>query len=276
MMKRFLVLMAALLVMMVAGTALGDEVFTVTSPSGNYATDRDYLRISCPMEGEAQVTVTITDANDRITYQRNYGLCSGTFRSEDIYLRLQGSETVYGVKIDAGSVSHSFRLTRTMPRLKGNAGCSVGYPLEKLSGTGGWKSVTLLDLNALSGSSLTVPLHASGAYELGTVTFSVSGGKLTVKARIDSAVDGEIDSAKVYIATTSIDAQNLGTRSFSGMTAGLNEAIRLGNAPYAAVYVKLTVSFDPVGVPGSPATTLNGQAELWQQLQQQPALDSVG
>ena len=124
------------------------------------------------------------------------------------------------------------------------------------------------DLNALSGSSLTVPLHASGAYELGTVTFIVSNGKLTVKARIDSAVDGEIDSAKVYVATTPIDAQNLGTRSFSGATGKLGQAISLDGSSYAAVYVKLSVSFDPSGVPGSPETYLDDQDALWQMMQQ--------
>ena len=123
---------------------------------------------------------------------------------------------------------------------------------------------------------MTVPMYASGAYELGTVTFTVQSGALTVSAAIAPGVDGAIDSAKVYVATSALDVQNLGTRSFAGLEGALNNAISLGGAGYAAVYVKLTVSFDPIGVPGSPATLLEGQEELWRRMQQEIALNAVG
>lgn len=276
-MKRITAILAALCLLLTAAPALGDEVFTVQDINGaSYESDQEYLRISCPVEGESRVTVTIADENGSITYQRDYGLCSGTFRSEDIYLRLNGAETLYNISVSTGESTSSFQVNRTMPRLQGNAACAVGYPLSDLSGTGGWKTATILDVNALRGSSLTVPMHASGAYTLGSVTFSVRDGMLTVDADIAQGVDGEIDRATVYVATNPIDAQNLGTKSFGGASGSLGEAISLNGTDYAAVYVKLTVSFDPSGVPGSPDTWLDGQQELWQQMQLMQTGEAVG
>lgn len=276
-MKRITAILTALCLLLTAAPALGDEVFTVQDINGaSYESDQEYLRISCPVEGESRVTVTIADENGSITYQRDYGLCSGTFRSEDIYLRLNGAETLYNISVSTGESTSSFQVNRTMPRLQGNAACAVGYPLSDLSGTGGWKTATILDMNALQGSSLTVPMHASGAYTLGSVTFSGRDGRLTVDADIAPGVDGEIDRATVYVATNPIDAQNLGTKSFGGASGSLGEAISLNGTDYAAVYVKLTVSFDPSGVPGSPDTWLDGQQELWQQMQLMQTGEAVG
>lgn len=274
-MKRLLCFLLAVMLMLAAAPALGEDVFTVRELSGSYESDRSYLCITCPVADDSRVTVTVTESGG-VTYQRDYGVCSGTFRSEDVYLRLKGAETLYSVSVSIGGSTSSFTVRRVMPRLTGNAACSVGYPLSALTGSGGWKSATLLDLNALNGSSLTVPMHASGAYELGTVTFSVSGGRLTVSAQVAPGADGEIDKATVYVATNPIDAQNLGTRSFNGLTGKLNSSISLGGASYAAVYVKLTVSFDPASLPGSPAMQLGGQSEIWQKMLQEPPADSVG
>ena len=68
------------------------------------------------------------------------------------------------------------------------------------------------------------------------------------------------------MATNPIDAQNLGTKSFGGLSGKLNEPIDLLGAEYAAVYVKLTVSFNPADLPASPDVQLDGQEELWQQM----------
>ena len=183
MMKRIPALLLSLTLLLTAVPSLSEEVFTLEQVSGAYTTDRDYLRIACPITGEKQVTVTVAEG-DSVVYQRDYGLCSGQFRSEDIYLRLKGSQTLYTITLNAGGEVSACAVNRTMPRLTDNAACSVGYPLTSLSGSGSWKSATLLDLRQLEGGSLTVPLHASGAYTLGSVTFSVRKGELTVKADI--------------------------------------------------------------------------------------------
>ena len=274
-MKRILLFLSLLLCL--AFPALADDVCTVDASSAvDVSCPESYLCVTCPISGEEQVTVSVADASGRLHYQRNYGLCSGSFRSEDMYLRLEGSETRYQVTLQAGEKIYSFSVMRVMGRLSGNEACSVGYPLSRLNGSSSCKTVTLLDVNALSGSSMTVPLYASGAYTLGTVTFSVSGDHVTVSAQLSGGVDGSIDKSVVYVATDAIAAQNLGTRRFDGHKGKLNEAISLDGTPYAAVLVQLTVSFEPSGVPGSPETTLNDQRQLWQLMQENTASESVG
>lgn len=276
-MKRLMALLMMLALLAAAVPAMADDVLTVTDVDGtNHPSDQPYLRITCPVADDSNVTVTVAEEGGGVTYQRDYGVCSGTFRSEDIYLRLNGEETVYNITVTAGAETHAFQVTRTMPYLRENAACSVGYPLSELSGSGGWKSVTMLDLATLEGSVMTVPMHASGAYTLGSVTFTVESGMLTVSAKLADGMDGTIDRGMVYVATNPIDAQNLGARHFDGLAGRLEEAIDLQGADYAAVYVKLTVSFDPAGVPSSPETVLDGQAELWQMMQQMQLSDAVG
>ena len=51
-MKRIPALLLSLGLLLTAAPALGEEVFTLEDVSGLYTTDRDYLRIACPIEGE--------------------------------------------------------------------------------------------------------------------------------------------------------------------------------------------------------------------------------
>lgn len=286
-MKRFLIFLLTMLLCIAPGYA-AEDVFTVDAQSiaedaweesfiaSSLTSDRSYLRVTCALTEDADVTLSIAGENGSLVYQRDYGLCSGKFRSEDIYLRLTGSQITYHVTLWVGDSSYSFPLRRVMPRLIANAACSVGYPLEYLSGTNTWKSATVLDVNALEDSSLTVPLHASGAYEIGTVTFAISGGSLTVSASLNDGVDGTIDNSAVYVATTALEAEKLGKKNFPGITTKLDKTAALMGTPYAAVYVNLTVSFDPTGVPGSPAVTLDGQDATWQRMQTETANEAVG
>lgn len=286
-MKRVLILIVLLMLCAATATA-AEDVFTVDVHSlpedawsekciaANLTSDRSYLRVTCPVEGEMQVTLSISDASGSLVYQRDYGLCSGTFRSEDVYLRLTGSQTVYQVTLWTGDNGYSFPLRRVMPRLIANAACSVGYPLERMTDSGGWKTATLLDVQALEGRELTVALHASNAYEIGVATFSVEDGILTVSAQLDENVDGSIDKAAVQVATTALEAEKLGRKNFHGTVAGLDQPVDLMGTPYAAVYVNLTVSFDPSGLPGSPETEVEDQEETWQRMQTETANEAIG
>lgn len=286
-MRRLLALLLMLL-LCIAPAYAAEDVFTVNAQdvtedawnesyiAAHLTSDRSYLRVICPLEGEAPVTLSVADANGNLVYQRDHGTCSGKFRSEDIYLRLTGSQTTYQVTLWVGDSGYSFPLRRVMPRLIGNAACSVGYPLSGMTGSTGWKSATLLDVNALEGRTLTVALHASDAYEVGTATFTVEDGCLTVSAQLNDSVDGSIDKGTVQVAITALEAEKLGKKNFPGVSAKLGKSLDLQGTPYAAVYVNLTVSFDPAGLPASPETELEGQAELWQHMQTETANEAIG
>lgn len=286
-MKRVLIFFLMML-LCIAPAYAAEDVFTVNvydlpenAWSESYiaeslSSDRSYLRVTCPVEGEAAVNLSIADGSGSLVYQRDYGQCSDTFRSEDIYLRLTGSQTTYQVTLWVGDTGYAFPLRRVMPRLVGNAACSVGYPLEEITGSGSWKTATILDVNALEGRRMTVALHASDAYEIGTATFTVEGGSLTVTAQLDEGINGSIDRSSVQVAITALEAEKLGKKNFSGTAAKLDQAVDLQGTPYAAVYVNLTVSFDPANVPGNPETQTEGQAELWQHMQTETANEAIG
>ena len=123
---------------------------------------------------------------------------------------------------------------------------------------------------------MTVPLLAGDAYEIGTVTFSVSRGSLTVSACLNDQVDGSIDKSTVYVASTALEAEALGKKNFRGLKGKLNHPFALADTGYAAVYVALTVSFDPQGVPEASGAQLQGQEDVWQRMQTETANEAVG
>lgn len=283
--KSFGFLLVLVMLLCVAPAVAQEDVFIVNvsdvaenawDESNALTSDRSYLRVTCPIDGEANVTLSVADGAGSLVYQRDYGLCSRTFRSEDIFLRLMDSSTVYHVSLWVGNVGYAFPIRRVMPRLVANAACAVGLPLEDLTGSGGWKSATLLDVRALEGETLTVALHASNAYGIGLATFAVDHGYLTVSVQLDPSADATIDRASIQVAGTALEAQTLGRKNFTGQTAQLDQPVDLQNTPYAAVYLSLTVSFDPAGLPGSPEIELDGQYDLWQIMQMETANEAVG
>lgn len=244
-MKRVMTLLLALLLCMAAFPALAADALTVdvTSAASEISTDKSFLRLTCgSVEGE--VVITIRDAGGSIVYQRDHGTRSGSFRSDEIYLGLEGASTRYQVSMQAGSAAYAFALVRTQPRQKGVTACTAGCPLSLLTGADTWKSATLLDVRNMR-EPVTVPVQAGGGLAIGEAVFSVEDGVLTVTAQLAPGVGGVIDSAKVYVAANVLDARQLDTKKFKGLTGSLDRGIDLHGAGYAAVYVKLTVSYDP-------------------------------
>ena len=78
------------------------------------------------------------------------------------------------VTLQVGDATYAFPVERVVGRLSGAAGCTAGYPLSELSGVDGWRTATLL---RVKNGTTTVPVQASGAYEVGEATFKISGGK---------------------------------------------------------------------------------------------------
>ena len=258
-MRILALLLSLLLLLLTAVPAMAADVCSVSPASGDVTTDSSYIRVTCP-DAEGSVTVSVTDTSGSLIYQKQYGDHSGTFRSDDIYLNAVGAS--YGVSLEAGEQTWRCTVTRKAPRLKENTASSAGYPLSEINGSDSRQGVTALDLAALEGGTLTVPVIASGEYVLGEATFALNQGILTVQAALYEGVDGTIDAAKVYVTDNALAASRLGKKSFAGITAKLNKPIDLTGSDYAVVYVKLTVSFDPEGLPRMPDPTLPGQPEL--------------
>lgn len=283
-MKRLIgILLALSLFLPMAWAAAGEDVYVIAdaaqadgSTAEQLQSDRSYLRVGCQLQSETDVTLSVTGEDGSLVYQRSYGLCSGRFSSEDIFLRLNGSQTDYRVALQAGEQCYAFSLRRVQPRMSGVSACSAGYPLRSITGADTWRCATVLDLTALEGASITVPLLAGDAYEIGTVTFTAARGSLTVSACLNDEVDGSIDQGTVYVAATALEAKTLGKKSFSGLKGRLNQSLALADTSYAAVYVALTVSFDPQGVPEASGAQLQGQEDVWQRMQTETANEAIG
>lgn len=275
-MKRFGLWLLMCLMVCIAVPALAGDVSTIDASAvlGEVGTDCSFVQFTCPWV-DGDVMVTVRDQADGLVYQKDYGPCSGTFRSDEIYLSLNGSETVYRVSVTAGGNGYAFQLRRKMPRLTDNTACSFGCPLSLITGRDSWKSAMLLDLKVMDGL-VTVPMQASGVYTLGSVSFDYHHGFLTVNAQITPGIDGTIDKAVVYVAPNALEASKLDTKKFAGIEGRLGEPIDMAGLDYAAVYVKLTVSFDPSGVPGIDETDLTDQLDLLDMMTNYTISEEVG
>ncbi len=266
--------------LLLPAAALAEDVCVVqdAAATSRVTTDRPYLRVRCDLPGEAEVTLSVYDQWGSLIYQRFYGLCSGTFESRDVHLPLEGEGCDYTVTLQAGDTEHTFTVTREVPMLTDTSVFAGGMSLRELSGGSSRKYAVVLDLCALNEASATAPMLAEGR-KIGEVYFSVLDGTLTVSSSLFA--EGAIDKANVYIATDAITASTLGSNRFAGIKTRLNRSIDLGDAPYAAVMVQLTVTYDPEGAqtwqmsPAEQDDYLELQ-ENWQLMQMVTANEAVG
>lgn len=271
-------LLLALVLALLCAPALAEDVYVVEDASAvsRVSTERSYLRVRCALDGAQPVTMTISDSWGYLYYQRDYGMCVGAFRSEDVYLRLDGSSTVYNVTLQAGDSAYQFRVTREQPRLTDTAVCAHGLALDRINeDVRGQKYAVIIDPYALEGSTLSVPLVSAGM-QVGYASFTVDHGRLTVSAMLTA--DGEIDKATVYVAHDAVTARTLGSNRCTGVKTRLNREIELYGTPYAAVLVQLTASYDAATAQELTLDEkyLELQEEMWELMQLTTANEVLG
>lgn len=273
-MRKCIVFLLALLCLSLP--ALAEDICTVDAIGASATvTDRSYLRVTCDLAEEVPVTMTIRDQWGYLFYQRDYGTQSGSFCSEDVYLRLDGERSIYSVTLSAGAAEHTFRVTRELPLLTDTAVYAHGLTMEELCGGSSRKMAVILDVDAMQDAPLIVPMLSEGV-QLGEVIFTVENGELTVSAQLYAL--GEIDKATVYVARDAVTARSLGTNRFAGRKEKLNRPIDVSETPYAAVLVQLTVSYDPATAYAWQADEeyLLQQQDLWQLMQLMTANEALG
>ncbi len=233
-----------LMMTLLAMPALAEDVCTVkdAAAAGHVTTSCSYLRVQCPLAGEAPVVLTVRDEWGTLIYQRDYGLCEGNFRSRDVHLPLEGGGCTYTVTLSAGDEEYAFTVTREKPLLTDSAVYAGGLTLPEMAEGPEDGYAVVLDLAALDGQTAVAPMLAGGL-QIGEVSFTLAEGALTVSARL--TVEGSIDKANVYVAADALTAATFGAKRFTGTKARLDRPIDLGDSPYAAVMVQLTVTYDP-------------------------------
>ena len=76
------VFLALLLMLLAVFPALAEDVYYAgASQGGSVTSDKGYLSVSCPLDADSRVTMTIRDEWGATVYQRDYGVCSGMFAS---------------------------------------------------------------------------------------------------------------------------------------------------------------------------------------------------
>lgn len=277
---RMLLLFLTCCLLLSAAPALAEDVCVVkdASAASHVTTGCSYLRVQYPLPGETNVTLTVCDAWGEIIYQRSYGCCSGTFRSSDIHLPVDGVSSDYTVILDTDFGTSRFTVTREQPMLTDTAVYAGGLTLEEMVGGSSRKYAVVVDMDACNEETVAAPMMAAGM-QIGEVYFSVLDGKLTVSAAL--FVEGTINKANVYIAPDAITASTLGSSRFAGIKTTLNRSVDLGSTPYAAVMVQLNVTYDPAGA--QPFRMGVQEQELylelqedWQLMQMTTANEAVG
>lgn len=249
-----------MLALLLPAAAFAEDVFVVKDASAvsSVTTDCAYLRVQYPLSEATNVTLTVRDVWGSLIYQRNYGECSGTFSSRDVHLPAQGDSYDYIVTLTTDLGEVSFTVTREQPMLTDTAVYAGGLTLEEMVGGSPYKYAVVLDLYDLNESNFVAPMLADGQ-EIGAVIFFVLDGKLTVQYEL--YVEGNVDKANVYIATDAITAKTLGTNRFPGTKTKLGREIPLGDTPYVAVMVQMTVTYDPAGA--QPFRMGEREREAW-------------
>lgn len=260
--------------------ALADDVCTVRDALtiSCITTDRAYLRLQCELPEVCLVTVTVRDAWGTLVYQRDYGTKSGSFRSGDIHLPLEYDGCEYRVTFCAGDVQNTFTVIREMAKITDTAVYAAGLTLEDMVDGSRRKYAVVLDMDALNEETAIAPMLASGM-QVGEVYFSVLDGVLTVDAVLTA--EGSIDKATVYIAPDAITATTLGSTRFTGIKSKLGREIDLGDTPYAAVMVQLTVTYDPAAaqpyeLSEEEEEALEEMLDAWELMQLTTANEAVG
>ena len=266
-MRKLIRMLSLFLIMtlLLPGAAFAEDVCVVkdASTTTRVTTGCAYLQVRCPLTESTNVTLSVHDEWGSLIYQRNYGRCSGNFRSGDIHLPLSGESCDYIVTLATDMAEYAFTVTREQPMITDSAVYASGLTLKEMTGGSKYKHAVVLDLDALGEEMLTTPMVAGGK-QIGEVYFTVLDGRLTVSAAL--TVTGQIDKANVYIATDAITASTFGASRFTGTKTKLNREISLGNAPYVAVMVQLTVTYDTEG-----AQTIHmglEEQEAYEQLQE--------
>lgn len=267
-----------MLMLLTAFPALAEDVYSVADATqvSSVTSDKGYLSVTCPLTADSRVTMTIRDEWGATVYQRDYGVCSGTFVSEDVYLPQSGAQTTYRVTLTTESGECGFTLVRVAPRLTDSNVTTAGLPLSDISGVSSPQKAMLLDLRALDNQLPMVVPMVSGDVQLGCVTFTVRNGQLSVSAELTA--DGTIDRASVYVAKSALSAQTLGTRRFDGKKVSLNKKVDVAGLNYAAVLVQMTVSYDQdTATPLMPDDQFaQEQAQLWESMQEETVNEAVG
>lgn len=255
---RILWLLAALALLCACASA-EDMAVIDAATAGTVVMTEPYFTVSCPAEGI--VTMTVSDDHGALCYERRALSDDGLFVSDAVYLPLQEGNTAYTVEITSESGTWSFSLVRTMGYLSGLHASAGTYPFAAAAGRPSDERIMLV---AAVDGTRSFPLVAGSAWEVGTVICTVEDGQLTVSVQLNEGVTG--GDADVEVALHAYEIAGLTDAGNGIRCAAAGEPIDLENAGAVAVWVGMTVSFNPALCLNAPEDGPGDQDLLWRRM----------
>jgi len=234
----------------------------VVTMEGPQTTWRSLMAVACPAEGTVRLRITGPDGS--VVYDAADRAADGFFVSEPVFLPLRGGNTRYTVSLTDDAGTRTAEVTRTQPYLEG-VHASVGtLPLSAVTGQPGRERVLFL---RNEDGERRFPLVAGGVYRLGEAVCTVSGGWLTVSLEILPEARALLREAQVRAAFTADAVAGLARPDADAIPAGPEEPIDLRGHAIAAVWIGLTVSFDPAALESVSLSADPEQILLWREME---------
>ena len=234
----------------------------VVTMEGPQTTWRSLMAVACPAEGAVRLRITGPDGN--VVYDAADRAVNGFFVSESVYLPLRGGNTRYTVSLTDDTGTRTAEVTRTQPYLEGVHASAGTLPLSAVTGRPGRERILFL---RNEDGERRFPLVAGGVYRLGEAVCAVSGGWLTVSLEILPEARALLREAQVRAAFTADAVAGLIQPDEDAVPAGPDEPIDLRGHAIAAVWIGLTVSFDPAVLESVSQNADPEQILLWQEME---------
>lgn len=242
-----------------------------------------YIRIAYSVAEEQAVTVSVRlKETGETVYQKNYGIKSGRFTSDDIYLKYTASQTVpYTIALTVGEEEISFPFYRQLMVLKRNKACTYGVRMQDVQPdlTKKLQMGTALDLEVIRngpGSRLQIPLCASNKYIIGTVTVRVLDDNLRVSMAFVNGLDITIHRQTMHLFTypgelTTLEERHLKNQPKYQVGTDISILKDLKGADKVILYLPMEVTYDPNGLAQfgydlAEDENLQNQLIIWQEL----------
>ena len=254
-------------------TSLNNSAYVEANLSSPSQGVRITKYLSDSTEFAARVRLTIMQAEtSTVVYDKNYGYVSGTFDSGDIYLPYVDNSIIpYLITLSIEDWVYAMPFMQLQPRLSDNSGCTYGIRLRDAnpSLTDSWLMGTMLNLDALrSQGSTTLPLCASNQYLIGQASLSVSGDQLTVTLSFAPQANVETSRCAVYIIGNVANMTTADPNAMQEPAYATNQPIDIAGLSTAMLYMPLTMSYDPTGLPELSTISLPDLGEQWTLWQQ--------
>lgn len=228
-MKRCMLSASVLFLILLCAFSLarGEDVLNVdVFTSGRVTTEKSYLCVTASDLTADNIVLSVTGP-DGLTYMRDVGACTGTFRSDLIYLNQLGNPADYRVSTLIDGTEYIFTVRRVLPE-----STEAFAKTEELE-NGAWAVI-------LDGAKekVTVPLIRSDGKEIGSVTVVLRSGLLKVTAETSGKYT--VQTGLVSVTTEPYDCLFFGSKEFAGTVTELEQSIPIsGRVP---IYLDVRIS----------------------------------